>query len=128
MSKFILCLFLLLSLYNCEKVFEISDEDTNKHEFEVRKGEEFSLKFASNPTTGFSWHFLNEDEVNDSILFIKSEYVASPGQPLKGKGGHTFFYFKAIEVTNEAKQLEFTYSRGTNTNGLTKQIVKINVY
>ena len=67
MSKLILCLFLLLTLCNCGKIFEISNTMTNKYEFEVKKGEEFALKFESNPSTGFSWHFLNLDEVNDSL-------------------------------------------------------------
>ena len=129
MSMLILCLFLLLSLCNCGKIFEISNTMTNKYEFEVKKGEEFALKFESNPSTGFSWHFLNLDEVNDSLELLRTSFEGPNDPKIRGKGGYMYFHFKAIEVTKEAKQLQFSYYRSTNSNSaLYKQVVKINVF
>ena len=51
MSKFILCLLLLLHFYNCQdldkvRIFEVPKKSTNgEEEFIVRKGETFALKF-----------------------------------------------------------------------------------
>ena len=134
MSKLILCLLLLLNIYNCQdlekvKVFEIPRDSSNEAgEFEVRKGESFALKFYSNPSTGYSWDFLNEEEVTDSLLLLTSKYEA-PKTPvgLVGAGGYMYFYFKAVEVTNEAQKLKFSYSRAKKDNGI-PTVVKITVY
>ena len=134
MTKFLLFLVLLINVCKLEnldnvKVFEISEEEYNGDEIKIRKGESFALKFYSNPSTGYSLYYLNKDEVNDSLLFIKSEYVAdkTPVQ-LRGRGGHLYYYFKGIEETDEAKTLKFTYSRGKKENGIVNYSVKISVY
>ena len=136
MSKFILCFLLLLHFYNCQdldkaRVFEIPRETGNKPaEFKVRKGETFALKFYSNPSTGYSWSFLNEDKVSDFLLLIKSKYVA-PNTPKNwvGAGGYMYYYFKGVGITNKEINLQFSYSRGGNkSNILPTQLVKITVY
>ena len=133
MSKFIFCILLLLHYYNCQnldnaKIFKIPRKSDSKlEEFKVRKGETFALQFYSNPTTGFSWHFLNKDEVSDSLQLLTSKYVA-PKTPvnLVGAGGYMYYYFKGVEVTNETQILKFSYTRGKD-NGLTT-LVKVTVY
>ena len=135
MSKLILCLLLLLHFYNCQdldnvRIFEIPRKASNEvPEFKVRKGETFALKFYSNPSTGYSWDFLNKDEVSDSLLFIKSKYE-SPKTPMHmvGVGGNMYYYFKGVEIINETKILKFSYRRFGKNNGLPNQIVKITVY
>ena len=137
MSKLILSLLLLLHFYNCQdldnaRIFEIPRKASNEvPEFKVRKGEIFGLKFYSNPSTGYSWNFLNKDEVSDSLLFIKSKFVPSKSyypRPLIGAGGNLYYYFKGLEITNETKDLKFSYNRFGKTNGLQTQIVKITIY
>ena len=134
MSKFLLFLALLLNFCKLEdldnvRVFEISEKEYNGDEIKIRYGESFALKFYSNPSTGYSLYYLNKDEVNDSLLYLKSEYIAdkTPVQ-LRGRGGNLYYYFKGIKKTNEAKTLEFTYSRGTKENGIINYLVKISVY
>ena len=134
MSKLILCLLLLLHFYNCQnldnvRIFEIPRDSANEAgEFEVRKGETFALKFYSNPSTGFSWEFLNEEEVSDSLLLLTSKYEA-PKTPagIVGAGGYMYYYFKGVEITNEAQLLKFSYSRSKKNNGI-PTVVKITVY
>ena len=135
MSKLLLILFFILNFCNLEnldnvRIFEISDKINNGNEFEVRKGEAFALKFYSNPSTGYSWYFLNKDEISDSLLFIKSNYVSIPNpKPIAGRGGYMYYYFKALEVTNETQVLKFSYIKGgKNQNLLPNHLVKINVY
>ena len=76
MSKFIFCLLLLLNYYNCQnldkaRVFEIPrSSDSKLEEFKVRKGETFALKFYSNPSTGYSWHFLTKKKLVIPFNFL----------------------------------------------------------
>ena len=132
MSKFIFCLLLLLNYYSCQnldkaRVFEIPrNSDSKLEEFKVRKGETFALKFYSNPSTGYSWNFLNEEEVSDSLQLLTSKFEA-PKTNLVGAGGYMYYYFKGVEVTNETQTLEFSYTRGNKDNGL-PTLVKVTVY
>ena len=132
MSKLIFCILLLLHYYNCQnldnvKIFKIPRKSDSFEEFKVKKGEIFALQFSSNPSTGFSWHFLNKDEVSDSLQLLTSKYVA-PKTPvnLVGAGGYMYYYFKGVEVTNETQTLKFSYTRGKD-NGPTT-LVKVTVY
>ena len=135
MSKLILCLLLLLH-YNCQypdnvRIFEIPRNSLSyTGEFEVRKGETFALKFYSNPSTGYSWRFLNKEDVSDSLLLLTSKYEA-PKTPkgMVGVGGYMYYYFKVVEITNETKTLKFNYSRGGNSkvNELPTHLIKITV-
>ena len=89
MPKLLLCLLLLLSVYNSEtyegvKVYEIQRNINGQNEVDISiaKGEEFALKFRGNPTTGFTWVLLNTEEVNGPLQGTNfesdgiAEYVA----------------------------------------------------
>ena len=138
MTKIIFCLLVLLNLYNCEKidgirVFEMDKKTSNSNEISVRMGEEFAIKFYSNPSTGYSWQFLNKDENNESIKFIRSKFVDPPSAGpihIVGRGGYMYYYFKALKVTNGAKVLNFSYNRHwiKKSNNIVTNFVKINVY
>ena len=133
MSKLVIYLLVILNFYCfCETIFTQTDLKAKKNEINVKLGEEFTLKFKSNPSTGYYWTFLNKNEASDSLQFLRSKYVKSP-LPLNniifvGRGGYVYFYFKARKVTNEAQTLKFLYSRfsGKQTND-PSYIVKVNV-
>ena len=143
MSKLFLCFLILLGLYNCEtyegvKVYEIvrNVNGVSELSINVEKGKEFALKFRGNPTTGYTWILLNPDEVNFSLLGTNFEsdgiadYVADSKDKLLVGGAGSFFYkFKAVEVSNEAKVLNFSYRRTweNNNNNQPDAVVKITV-
>ena len=131
MSKFVIYLLVLLNIY-CygKKVFDLNALNTNKNEVDIRVGEEFVVKIPSNPTTGYETRFLNRDEVSDSLELLRYEYVSSAKLTnLVGAGGHMYYYFKAVKVTNEAQTLKFAnirrWEKQTNTPDYT---LKVNVY
>ena len=134
MSKTLFLLFLLLNACYLEdhdnvRVFEIEEKQYNGDEIKIRYGEIFALKFYSNPSTGYSMHYLNKDEVNNSISYLTSKYVSQTSEiPVDGLGGHEYFYFKGVKVTNETQTLNFSYSRGKKENALIRYSVKISVY
>ena len=133
MSKVIICLLLLFNLYFCQekidgvRVFESTNELSNKNEFSVRLGEQFAIKIKSNPSTGFSWSLLNEEEIKESLVFIKSEFIdPSEDHDIDGKPGFQYFFFKALQSNEEPVSLEFSYSRGSNKkNAVESRIVNI---
>ena len=143
MSKFVLCLLLLIGLYNCEtfegvKVYEIQRNVNGLNEVAISAsvGEEFALKFRGNPSTGYTWVLLNANEVEDSLLGTNFEsngfadYVAdSKDRYLVGGAGSFYYKFKANKVSNEAKILRFSYQRTweNNDNNVPDAVVKITV-
>ena len=131
MSKFVIYLLVLLNFY-CygKKVFDLNALNTNKNEVDIRVGEEFVVKIPSNPTTGYETRFLNRDEVSDSLELLRNKYISSANlKNLVGVGGHMYYYFKAVKVTNEAQTLKFAnirrWEKQTNTADYT---LKVNVY
>ena len=143
MSKIVLCLIVLIGLYNCEtyegvKVYEIQRDVNGLNEvaISVSVGEEFALKFRGNPTTGYTWVLLNAEEVQGPLLGTNFEadgiadYVAdSKDKYLVGGAGSFYYKFKADKVANEAKILRFSYQRTweNNENILPDAVVKITV-
>ena len=131
MSKFVIYLLILLNFY-CygKKVFDLNALNTNKNEVDIRVGEEFIVKVRSNPTTGYEISFVNKDEVSDSLKLTRQHFVPSGNlKNLVGAGGHKYFYFKAVKVTNEAQTLKFSnkrkWEKQTNNPDYT---LKVNVY
>ena len=125
MSKLLLCLMLLLGLYNCETFKEVKVYDVTgianggkRVDLNVLKGEEFALKFKGNPTTGFKWVLLNDENSNKFFEAVNvnsegyGEYVAdSNDKYLDGSGGNFFYIFKAIKISEKAQALNFSYRR-----------------
>ena len=130
MSKFVIFLLVLLNFY-CygKRIFDLNALNTNKNEVDIRVGEEFVVKIPSNPTTGYQISFINKDEVSDSLKLIRDKFIPSGDLNLVGAGGHKYFYFKAVKVTNEAQTLKFSnkrkWEKETNTADYT---LKVNVY
>ena len=126
MSKFSICLLILLSFY-CYgiQIFKPTVSSDKINENKVRLGEEFIVEIISEKYI-IPWKFLNKDEVSDSIQFLRTEIVPLyrfynfSGLILRFK---IIFYFKAIKVTNKAKTLKFNYKR--NHKNYT---IKVNVY
>ena len=130
MSKFVIYLLVLLNIY-CygKKVFDLNTLQNNKNEADIRVGEEFVVKVRSNPTTGYEMIFVNGDEVSDSLNLISEKFIPSGNLNLVGAGGHKYFYFKAVKVTNEAQTLKFSnkrkWEKQTNNPDYT---LNVNVY
>jgi len=131
MSKFVIYLLVLLNFY-CYgiRVFELNKKNLNKNKVDIRLGEQFAVKIPSNPTTGYVTTFINSNEVSNSLELLRDKFVPSANlKNLVGAGGHHYFYFKAMKVTNEAQTLKFanvrSYEKQTNVADYT---LNVNVY
>ena len=129
MSKLVIYLLIILKFY-C--FCGIKFPPINLKKLDVKLGEEFTLRFRCSLVTGFSWTFLNENEVSGSIQFLRSKFEASPEQNQNivafGKKGYFYFYFKAIKVTNEVQTLKFTNVRlSDKKKNILTYTIKVNV-
>lgn len=73
------------------------------------KGQEMSLDFETNPSTGYDWIFETIDEEKNAFIYLVNQENNFPENNLVGMGGHRIYYFRA---TTPGKQvLTFTYKR-----------------
>ena len=101
---------------------------TNLYEFggintwqgEVVTGQMLTLSVESNPTTGFSWKAIQDEELFD----IRSSYTATPQKkPVSGSGGWQSFYLTP-KRSGEAR-LTFTYSRSWEPSDIDPQFTYV---
>lgn len=72
----------------------------------VKVGEVFDIRLASNQSTGYSWHVENN---YGALVFVKGKDYISPEDGKIGSGGDEVWHFEAL-AKGEAK-LIFFYSR-----------------
>jgi len=93
-------------------------------DYEIKVNESFQVEFESNPTTGFTWKWENEQNV--SIVESKgSEYF--PQVPvLPGSGGKEIWKFKGRQSGSDT--LKFQYGRTwDDTSDVTSKNITVTV-
>ena len=132
MSKLILCLLLLFNIYVCTDTpdHRIFTQDDAANELNVRFGEEFYLKLKTNPSTGYSWTFLNQAEIDDTLTLLRT-YSENPQlnseKPLIGAGGFRYYHFKAVKKTKEPVSIKLSYSKSYISSNSPTTTFKVNV-
>jgi inhibitor of cysteine peptidase len=79
----------------------------NQENIEIVKGQEFTIKFVSNASTGYSW-MVDESYEKNIINSIGNEYKDS-NSGMVGAPGEEFWTFKGINKGNT--KLNFSYAR-----------------
>ena len=132
MSKLILFLLILFNIYICEeppKNVRVFEKKSRENKIDVRLGEEFVLKFVNHPGLGYTWNFLNKNERQETLQFLRSYEGSQYGRlHIPGNPRNVYYQFKAIKKTNEDVILKFYYGSYKDRN-LNKGITtfKINV-
>ena len=121
MSKVLLIALCLFAFISCEiPVFEVDTTANALNSFKVEKGQQFKVKLAGNPTTGYSWFLLNVKKLTSTSAVQNVDtnedgsaggYVSKNVKGLVGAGGDFFFTFKAVTKTTEPVELLFSYQR-----------------
>ena len=138
MSTKLLFALYLLAFVSCEiPVFEVNTESNAVNNFSVKKGKQFKIKLAGNPTTGYSWFLLNLESLDSSIANVDTNedgsaggYVSSvpEGEILPGAGGDFYFTFEAVSKTTEPVDFLFSYHAPWDpSNAANSVTVKITV-
>ena len=101
----------------------------NNYDLTVFEGEEFALKFKTNPSTGYGWIFLNENILNDSIQLTNRTRIENPNpENLVGQPEFYYIFFKAIKQTTQPTIMNFVYKREWEEEILTNITVNITVF
>ncbi|MEN6615874.1 MAG: protease inhibitor I42 family protein [Syntrophorhabdus sp.] len=125
----VIAAFIVMNITACtvEKDVRIADGKVDvsktKHErvftdpaqtISVARGEIFSLSLESNPSTGFSWQFI-EREKPGAVIFLSRVYEApKSSRPMPGAPGRERFTFRAQSPGEE--ELVFQYLRPWEKN------------
>ncbi|KAG4104591.1 hypothetical protein H8356DRAFT_1028308 [Neocallimastix lanati (nom. inval.)] len=96
----------------------ILPQNASQGEIKINEGELFSIKLKGNPTTGYSWFLINDEEIaNAGIIPLNlgenksGSYISHNPKGMVGGGGIFDFQFKASKVTNNLPSIKFTYRR-----------------
>ena len=131
MSNLILCLLFLLSIYNCEeppKGMRVFEKKSIENKINVKLDEEFVLKFVNHPGINLRWRFVNENEIKDSIQFLKEYEGEQYGRiSIIGNPRNVYYQFKALKQTNETVFAKFYYGKYEKTDLRKITVFKINV-
>ena len=89
---------------------------------ELQVGDMLKIEVPQNPTTGFSWIYVNPSEKNGGALsIVKDDYVrdAQPenGEPMHGQGGKRFILIRAEEA-GVTEVFEMVYAKAWEFNGV----------
>ena len=116
----------LLTFISCEtQVFEVNVDGHTANSFTIKKGLQFKLKLAGNPTTGYSWFLLNLKKLVESGFvsnvdtnedgsaggYVQKEEVDENGNTIEGAGGDFYFTFEAVAKTSEPVNFLFSYQQ-----------------
>ena len=98
---------LACSLSSCKMHSKIKNSDAMKSDYEIGVGDSFQLELTSNPSTGYSWNWSNQQAVS-VVEKTDSKYTASnPGSI--GGGGSEVWTFKGLKSGSDS--LKFEYKR-----------------
>jgi predicted secreted protein len=102
-----------LKLSGCEQI-----ETNDKKEIDVKNNETFTVELEGNPTTGYSWLLVNEEEIAASGIVekVKEDYVEDGhDEEMDGVSGNFVFEFKVNDACGkELPKLSFVYKQPWN--------------
>ncbi len=79
-----------------------------KTEFEIEVGETFRIELASSPSTGYSWKWVNQQDVS-AVDTVGHQFIEdSPGKI--GGGGTEIWNFKGLKSGTDVIKLEYNRS------------------
>ena len=105
-SGFILCLLLACS---CSRV-EINEkkEPATSNNYDIAVHDTITLTLDSNPTTGYSWNWLNQNSVS-IVTSAGSQYIMDKPEDKKiaGRGGKEIWRFVGVKSGSDTIKLGY---------------------
>lgn len=100
-----LCFIPLLFFSGCSggKTFEVNEQQ-NGTSLEVKQGDIIVVKLQGNPTTGYQWAILPN---NDGITELQGEPAYKSGGTALGAGGEYAFKIKAVKTGETTISMQY---------------------
>jgi predicted secreted protein len=93
----------------------------------ARPGEEFTLRFSSNPSTGYRWGLLQEPDAR-VVVYVRRRYVPSPGSEDRvGSGGTDEWTFRAVAAGEATLMLGYFPPSGSARGPSPRHTVRVEV-
>lgn len=135
MNNFIVFLFAISStIFSC-KTTDVGSKNNVNHEnvetlepdeYEIAIGETFEVKLSANPSTGYSWNWVNKESITvvnlSNSVYVKNE-PTNDEVIMVGVGGNEKWTFVGVEAGEETIILEYTPSWARETVARTKKII-----
>lgn len=113
-------IILFFSFLSCSESKE-GRKDLLKPDYTIKEGASFTISLKSNPSTGYSWQWVNKKLVN-IIDTSKLEYH-SLNKGLIGSGGEEIWTFKGLKPGIDSIILKYARSWDTSSIVDTKMII-----
>ncbi len=135
MSIFSSVFIIFIILIQCEDSNKVTDiyidyqSNSNNYNLIVAEGEEFAIKFLSNPSTGYDWFLLNEEILDESFIkYINTTYEKNDEEEhLDGAPISYYLFFKALKQTDKEIYLDYVYKRDWEEEILTNASITIKI-
>ena len=92
----------------------------NIDEISVKIGGNFTIKLESNPSTGYSWHPIYDEEY---VKLISNDFVQAT--KLMGSGGLERFVFQAVK--SGTSTIEMLYKRAWEKKAVKSRRISVNI-
>ena len=135
MSIFSSVFIIFIILIQCEDSNKVTNiyidykSKSNNYNLIVAEGEEFAIKFHSNPSTGYNWFLLNEEILDKSFIkYINTTYEKNNEEEhLDGAPISYYLFFKALKQTDQEINLDYAYKRGWEEKISTNASISIKI-
>ncbi len=96
--------------------------DANKNILLAKNNPEFTITLAANPTTGYSWHLVNYDQL---LISLVNHVYQAPENTMPGAGGKEIWTFAANKtafIAPQVSKITLLYARPWNLKDNSKQV------
>jgi inhibitor of cysteine peptidase len=92
----------------------------NIDEIFVKRGGNFTIKLESNPSTGYSWHPIYDEEY---VKLISNDFMQMT--KLMGSGGLERFVFQSVK--SGSSNIEMVYKRAWEKKAIKSRRISVNI-
>lgn len=113
----------IIAIFSACKASKNSTTSQVKTDYTIAIGDTFSINLPSNPTTGFSWKWVNKSNVA-IVDTIAEQYIPTKTNPqMMGSGGTLKLTFKGLKNGLDSVKLDYLQAWNPNSISKSKTIV-----
>jgi len=120
LKNLVCCLALVVFFFSCKKDQDIKPDI--KFDYEISLNESIQFDLISNPTTGYSWEWTNEQSIS-IVDSTNHSFISDIPDSNICSGGKEIWKFTGIKVGIETLKFEYNRSWEPNSTVEIKEIV-----
>ncbi len=124
MKKILYLSTIVLLFLGCKGQKELVSVNTKTDEVVLKKGQCCEIEFITNSSTGYWWHWVNEEEIA-VVKSVSDRYTSDAPEGMLGAPSHRFWKFEAVKKGTQT--LHFAYARGNVDEAVRTRDVTVTV-